>query len=227
LANGVRLLVADADIATREIVRLAAANENWQSDGAADGISALKLMRRNRYRLVVLDTALPDVDGFLVCRQFRKSEASPVIFISASAAEADKLEGFDAGGNDYVVKPFSTRELVARMKNLLALTGYDASAPHVLTAGKLSADLDSRTVTLNGGPLALTPKEYELLLFFCQHPLQAFSRDMLLDEVWGRSFYGSDRTVDTHVKSLRNKLQPYDYIETVWGYGYKFTQRQV
>lgn len=221
--NGARILVADADTTVRDIIQLAAAEQSWRCDFATDGISALKHLRRNRYNIVILDTELPDVDGFLVCRQLRKNERMPVIFISKSGAEADRLAGFEAGANDYVIKPFYPRELIARIKNLLNLTGYNnLPEPKTLAAGKLRLDIDSRTAELDGRLLQLAPKEYELLLFFCQRPFQAFSRDALLNEIWGEEFFGSDRTVDTHVKSLRGKLRPYDYIETVWGYGYKF-----
>jgi len=201
---------------------MAAAEQGWICDDAADGIAALKLLRRMRYHLVVLNAELPDVDGIFVCRHLRKSEMIPVIFTSKSGAETDRLAGFEAGGNDYVIKPFFPRELIARMKNLLTLTGCDTGVSKTVTAGNLRIDISSHTVSLDGRTLQLTPKEYDLLLFFCQHPFQAFSRDNLLDEVWGRDFFGSDRTVDTHVKILRGKLQPYDYIETVWGFGYKF-----
>ena len=222
LINGVRLLAADADASVREIIRLAAAEQGWLCDNAADGIAALKLTRRNRYNIAVLEGELPDVNGILVCRHIRKSMQTPVIIISKNAAEADRLEGFEAGCNDYVLKPFYPRELIARIKNLLTLTGNNTNTPKIIIAGNLRIDVYSHAAYLDGLVLQLTPKEYDLLLFFCRHPQQAFSRDVLLNEVWGREFFGSDRTVDTHVKSLRGKLQPYDYIETIWSFGYKF-----
>jgi len=219
----VRLLAADGDLSVREIIRLAAAEQGWGCDDAADGIAALKLLRRGRYHAIVLDAELPDVDGVFVCRHLRKTVQTPVIFLSKNGAEANRLAAFEAGGNDYVLKPFYPRELVARIRSLLTLTGCGASpAREAVDAGKLRVDTRSRTAFLEGRALQLTPKEYDLLLFFCQHPFHAFSRDTLLDEVWGQDFFGSDRTVDTHVKSLRGKLRPYEYIETVWGFGYKF-----
>jgi len=222
LSNVVRILAADADVSVRTIIRLAAAEQSWTCDDAPNGIAALKLLRRNRYDLAVLEAELPDVDGFLICRHLRKTMPTPVIFISKNGAEAGRLAGFEAGGNDYVLKPFYPSELTARIKNLLALTGGGAGAPKTVSAGRLNVDTYSRSASLDGRPLQLTPKEYDLLLFFCQHPFQAFARDVLLDEIWGREFFGSDRTVDTHVKSLRGKLRPFDCIETVWGFGYKF-----
>lgn len=218
----VRLLAADGDLSVREIIRLAAGEQGWVCDEAADGIAALKLLRRGRYHIAVLDAELPDVDGVFVCRHLRKTAQTPVIFLSKNGAEANRLAAFEAGGNDYVLKPFYPRELIARIRSLLALTGHDTGAAQAIDAGKLRVDIQSHTAALNGQPLRLTPKEYELLLFFCRHPFQAFARDTLLDEVWGQDFFGSDRTVDTHVKSLRGKLRPYGYIETVWGFGYKF-----
>ncbi len=219
----VRLLVADADVSVREIVRLATAEQGWLCDDAADGIAVFKLLRRYRYNLIVIDVDLPDIDGIFVCRHLRKNAQTPLIFMSKDGSENDRLAAFEAGGNDYVLKPFYPREMVARIKNLLTLTGCNPSAPKPISAGELRVDTHSHTADfVDGRALQLTPKEYDLLLFFCKHPYQAFSRDVLLDEVWGRDFFGSDRTVDTHVKSLRGKLQPLDYIETIWGFGYKF-----
>ena len=222
MPDGIQLLSADADASVRNIIRLSAAEQGWLCDDAADGIAALKCLRRKRYDLLILDTELPEVDGVFVCHSLRKTEQTPVIFLGKSGTEAERLAGFEAGGNDYILKPFFPRELVARVKNLLALTGGGAGAHKIIEAGSLRMDMHARTAYLDSRPLQLAPKEYELLLFFCQHPSQAFSRDELLNEVWGRDFFGSDRTVDTHVKSLRGKLHPREYIQTVWGFGYKF-----
>ena len=222
MMTNVRLLVAETDSSVREILRLAAAEQGWICDEAVDGIAALKLLRRKKYDAVVLDAGLPDVDGYLVCGQIRRGAYTPVIFIGNSGAETDRLAAFEAGGNDYVQKPFYPREMIARIRSLLTLAGYrDEKTEKAVSVGGLLIDTQLRSVQLGGRELQLTPKEYELLLFLCRRPYQAFSRDNLLDEVWGREFYGSDRTVDTHVKSLRSKMQPYDYIETVWGFGYK------
>jgi two-component system response regulator ResD len=220
--NAVRILAADGDLSVREIIRLAAGEQRWACDEAADGVAALKLLRRGSYHVAALDAELPDIDGVFICRHLRKTVQTPVIILSRNGAEQSRLAAFEAGGNDYVLKPFYPRELVARIRSLLALTGHGTNAARGIDAGKLRVDTQSRTASLEGRSLQLTPKEYELLLFFCRHPFHAFSRDTLLDEVWGQDFFGSDRTVDTHVKSLRCKLQPYGYIETVWGFGYKF-----
>lgn len=218
-----KLLVADADPAVREIIRLCVKAEGWLCDITQDGISALKLLRRNAYHLAILEAELAEVSGYVVCRHLRKSTRMPVIFISRHGNEASRLAGFEAGGNDYVIKPFYPRELVARVKNLLDIWGHSSHASNVIRAGDIALDLSSRRVTVNGSEVKLTPKEFDLLLFFLRNQRQAFSRDSLLQLVWGQDFFGTDRTVDTHVKSLRGKILPcQNSIQTVWGYGYKF-----
>ncbi len=223
LDQDTKLLAADADQTVREIIGLCAKAEGWLLDCAPDGLSAIKRLRRSEYHLVILEAELPEVDGYIVCRHLRKSASMPVIFISRHGNETNRLAGFEAGGNDYVLKPFYPRELVARIKNLLSIWGHDARAANVIRAGEISLNLGSRQTTVGGNEVKLTPKEFDLLLFFLRNQRQAFSRDSLLEMVWGQDFFGSDRTVDTHVKSLRGKISPcQNSIQTVWGYGYKF-----
>lgn len=223
MAEQAKLLVADSDASVRDVIKLALAEEGFYCDLVADGISAIKLLRRAEYDLVILEAELSDIEGAIVCRHLRKTSTAPVIFISKHANEEDRLAGFSAGGNDYVIKPFYPRELVARVHNLLSICGIAAGTPRSIDTGELKIEVDSHSVFLEGKKLQLTPKEYDLLLFFVRHPNQAFSRDKLLDLVWGDDFFGSDRTVDTHVKSLRSKLVPFQHsIETVWGFGYRF-----
>lgn len=218
-----KLLAADADPKVREIIRLCAKAEGWLCDEAQDGISALKQLRRNEYHLVILEAELPEVNGYIVCRHLRKSANMPVVFISRDSNETNRLAGFEAGGNDYVIKPFYPRELVARIKNLLTIWGHNALASNIIRAGEISLNLGSHQAAVNGNEVKLTPKEFDLLLFFLRNQRQAFSRDSLLQLVWGQDFFGTDRTVDTHVKSLRGKILPcQNSIQTVWGYGYKF-----
>ena len=218
-----RLLIADTDAAIRGIIRVSAQEEGWDYSEAGDGITALKLFRRGAYHIAILDYSLAELDGKIVCRQIRKSSTIPVIFLSTYAGEAERLAGFTVGGNDYLLKPFYPRELIARIKSLLSLHGHAPEPQRILACGGISIDLLSHKVSVDGRSLTLTPKEYDLLLFFCQNPSKAYSRDALLNLVWGEDFYGSDRTVDTHVKGLRGKIQPYhDYIVTMWGVGYKF-----
>lgn len=221
-ANDVRMMVADADLSVREVVRSCVKGEGWNCDEAKDGIGALKLLRRKKYHLVVLEAELPEINGELVCMQIRKTERTPVIFLSKRSSENERLAGFYAGGNDYLIKPFFPRELTARIKSLLGLYGVSPDLRKILHAGSLRIDLDSHNVMIDERPVQLTPREYDLLLFLCQNQGKAFSRDSLLDLVWGEHFLGTDRTVDTHIKSLRNKIRPHNYIVTIWGYGYKF-----
>lgn len=223
MAEQTQLLLAEADGGIREILRLAAAQEGWGLRECQDGVQALKFLKRESYHLLVLCAELPEVDGITVCRFYRRSGRAPVIFLSADGKEANRLACFGAGGNDFVHKPFFPRELVARIHSLLGLCGVPGVQARTLKAGEVEVELASRSVRVDGRRVTLSPKEYDLLLFLCRHPHQAFTRDALLDAVWGQEFYGSDRTVDTHVKSLRGKLRPYhNYVETVWGIGYRF-----
>ena len=198
LDQDTKLLAADADPNVREIIQLCTKAEGWLCDCAQDGISALKQLRRNTYNLVILEAELPEVSGYIVCRHLRKS------------------------ANDYIIKPFYPRELVARIKNLLYIWGNTARSSNIIKAGNISLNLNSHQATVDGREVKLTPKEFDLLLFFMRNQHQAFSRDSLLELVWGQDFFGTDRTVDTHVKSLRSKILPCQNILTVWGYGYKF-----
>ena len=223
MVQGIRLLIADTDASIRGIIRVAAREEGWDCSEAADGIVALKLFRRNSYHLAVLDYDLAELNGRIVCKQIRKSSKIPIILLSVHSGEAERLAGFAAGGNDYILKPFYPGEVVARIKSLMTLYGYDNVQKKTLQRGGIEIDLLSYNVYVDQKVIRLTPKEYDLLVFFCQNPKKAFSRDALLDLVWGDDFDGSDRTVDTHVKSLRGKIRPYSfYIATIWGVGYKF-----
>lgn len=223
MPNTTRLLAADADASVREIIRLSTLEEGWHCDEAGDGLAALKLTHHSIYHLAIVDVDLPEVDGRIVCRHIRRSLRAPVILLGTQGGEADRLAAFDAGGNDYVIKPFYPRELVARAKSLLQLSLRIDPGSSRIVCGAISIDPEAREAMAGEKPLSLSPKEYELLLFFCQNPNQAFTRDALLDLVWGPDFFGTDRTVDTHVKSLRSKIRPHDHcIETVWGYGYRY-----
>jgi DNA-binding response OmpR family regulator len=218
----IRLLVADADASVREVLRYCAKGEGWGIDEAKDGIAALKLLRRNQYDIVILDADLPEVSGDLVCGQIRKKSRVPVIFICGRSSEEDRLACFAAGGNDFVTKPFFPREILARVKSFLDLCGVFSSGKEICS-GNLLINTRFHSVMVDDREIKLTPKEYDLLLFFCQRPNRAFSRDDILDYVWGKCFAGADRTVDSHVKSLRNKIKPYhNYISTIWGFGYKY-----
>lgn len=220
----VRLLIVDSDATVRKIIKTQIASEDYVIDEAEDGISAMKLFRRNNYSVIVLDALLPELDGWNVCRQIRKVSDAPIIIISSSASEEDKLSFFDIGVDDYITKPFSTRELLARIKVALHRCGTENNLAHrkIIYDG-LDIDIISRMVYVDNNCIFLTPREYSLLLFLSRNPLKAFSRDEILTKVWGEDYLGTDRTVDTHIKSLRESIKPYqDYIATVWGYGYIF-----
>ena len=219
--ENIRILVADEDTSVRDIILYCSQEQGWQIDQARDGVTAVKLLRRNNYRLLILELELPVINGLMVCEQF--SANTPVIFISGRDSEQNRLDAFEAGGNDFMVKPFYPREMVARVKNLLRLTGNSLPKTDILHAGAIKIDIRSHDVFVNETFIKLTPREYDLLLFLSQNQNRCFSRDSLLDMVWGQHFDGTDRTVDTHVRNLREKLTPcHTYITTIWGYGYKF-----
>jgi DNA-binding response OmpR family regulator len=221
-----RILVVDDEAGIREIIKEYFAPEGYIVDQAANGVEALKLFRKSKYALVILDIMMPKMDGWTVCREIRKTSQVPVIMLSARGEEYDKLFGFELGVDDYLVKPFSPRELLARSKAVIRRSQSAGSTPAAINKviyDGLEINFDSRNVTVNGTPVSLTPKEYELLSFFAQNPGRVFSRQQLLNEVWGYDFYGDVRTVDTHIKMLRESLGEYrGFIVTVWGIGYKF-----
>jgi|AGTN01.2.fsa_nt_gi Response regulators consisting of a CheY-like receiver domain and a winged-helix DNA-binding domain len=220
----VRLLVADPKAEVRASIKTYTSLENYVADEAPDGITALKLLRRNDYHAVIMDTMLPELDAWHVCRQIRKTAATPIIMISERDNEDEKLSFFDIGVDDFVRKPFSGKELMARVRVMLRHSVFLGSlAPRRLIFGGLCIDSVSRTVYIDGDTILLTPKEYSLLHYLAQNPDKALSREIILNEVWGEDFFGTDRTVDTHIKTLRENIKPYQrYIETVWGYGYIF-----
>jgi two-component system response regulator ResD len=216
-------LLTDDDARIRSIVREYAQAEDWVFEEAGDGEEALRLFAAGSFSLVVLDVMMPRLDGWGVLKQIRKTSTVPVILLTARNEEYDRLLGFELGVDDYIGKPFSPRELIARMKALIKRAGAAQSAA-VYTLGGLRVDTAAHTAQIDGESVALSPKEFDLLAFFVSRPEVAFTRDQLLNHVWGYDFFGDARTVDTHVKSLREKLGAYrDYIVTVWGTGYRFS----
>jgi DNA-binding response OmpR family regulator len=226
--DDIRLLVVDKDEATRNLVKTLAEKAGYTIDAATDGITAIKLFRRYDYQLIITEANLPMLDGWNVCRQIRKVSDVPIIIISAKKDESDKLFAYDLGADDYLYKPVSSPELQARIKVLLYRSmGLKNASQSKMTFTGLFIDTISHAVYVDDDVVKLTPKEYALLYFLSQNPNKAFSRNMLLNEVWGYEFVGSDRTVDTHIKMLRESLKPYDrYIATVWGFGYKFVTEE-
>lgn len=219
-----RLLVVDDEAKIREVIREYAEFHGYDVTEAEDGMEAVGLCRLNDYDLVILDIMMPKLEGFSTCKEIKKIKDIPVIMLSARGEEYDKLFGFELGIDDYVVKPFSPKELMARInvvierrkaKSLTNKSGF--------THEGLDINMVARTVTVDGKRLDLTPKEYELLFYLVNNRNVALSRDKLLADVWGYDFFGDDRTIDTHIKNLRNSLGPYrDLIVTVRGVGYKF-----
>lgn len=222
------LLVVDDEQKIREVIREYAVFSGHQVSEAADGMEALNLCKLNDYDLIIMDIMMPRLDGFTACKEIRKLKDIPIIMLSARTEEYDKLFGFELGIDDYVVKPFSPKELMARINAVMSRRRAPApDAPAILSFGGLEVNIPARTVTVDGKKAEMTPKEYELLFYLIENKNLALSRNKLLSDVWGYDFFGDDRTIDTHIKNLRNSLGPYrDYIVTLRGVGYKFEVEQ-
>ncbi len=221
-----KILIADDEERIRDMIKEYVSLDNYEVEEASDGVEALNLFRENKYSLIILDVMMPKMDGWSVCREIRKVSHVPIIMLTARGEEYDKLFGFELGVDDYIVKPFSPKELLARMKAVIrrsTIPLQESVKENKAVFEGLVVEFDSRNVYVDGNIVSLTPKEYELLNFFVRNPNRVFSREQLLTEVWGYDFTGDDRTVDTHVKMLRESLGHYrKFIVTVWGTGYKF-----
>ena len=219
-----KLLVVDDEVKIRQVIKEYAKFNNHEIDEAGDGMSALGLVKLNDYDLVIMDIMMPKLDGYSTCKEIRKIKDLPIIMLSARGEEYDKLFGFELGIDDYVVKPFSPKELMARVNAVLARRkARETEGSKVMEFGGLSINIQGRSVVVNGKKIELTPKEYDLLFYLVQNRNIALSRDKLLSDIWGYDFFGDDRTIDTHIKNLRNNLGEYrDYIVTLRGVGYKF-----
>lgn len=219
-----RILIVDDEQKIREVIREYSEFNGYEVEEAADGMEAVNLCRLNDYDLIIMDIMMPRLDGYSACKEIKKTKNIPVIMLSARGEEYDKLFGFELGIDDYVVKPFSPKELMARVAAVLARSSAaQEQQPEVLKFGGLEINIPARTVTVDGSKVELTPKEYELLFYLVENKNIALSRNKLLSDIWGYDFFGDDRTIDTHIKNLRNNLGPYrDYIVTLRGVGYKF-----
>ena len=223
-----KIMVVDDDPNIRELVRLYLEKEGFEVTCAERGDEAVKMFRASPPNLMLLDVMLPGMDGWQVCREVRKVSNIPVIMLTAKDETFDKVLGLELGADDYIVKPFDTKELVARMKAVLRRyqTSDAGAAAKELSFPGLTINITQYTVTYLGRPLEMPPKELELLYFLASHPGQVFTREQLLEQVWGYDFFGDSRTVDVHVKRLREKLQGCEQygwqIKTVWSVGYKF-----
>lgn len=216
------LLIADDDARLRRLIRTYAELENYTCEEAGDGRSALRIFQATPCDLVILDVMMPGMDGFETLEKLRAIRDVPVIMLTARTEEYDKLMGFRLGVDDYVSKPFSPRELMARVAAVLRRNSKGRTETS-MTFGGLTIIPEFRIVTLDGNKLTLPPKEFELLLKLAQNERIVLSRDQLLESIWGYSYFGDGRTIDTHIKSLREHLGRYrGIIQTVWGVGYKF-----
>ena len=231
--SNIRLLVVDDEDRIRRLLKMYLEREDYVIDEAANGNEALELALANDYDAILLDLMMPEKDGIEVCRELREKKATPVIMLTAKGEEVNRVQGFEAGTDDYIVKPFSPREVVLRVKALLrraSKTSYlqaEGTTKDVIVFDHLTIDNDAHRVLADGKEVALTPKEYELLYFLAKTPDKVFEREHLLKEVWHYEFFGDLRTVDTHIKRLREKLSKVSedaakMIVTVWGVGYKF-----
>ncbi|AST92292.1 MULTISPECIES: response regulator transcription factor [Sutcliffiella] len=228
-----KILVVDDEERIRRLLKMYLERENYVIEEADNGEDALSLALENDYDVILLDLMMPGMDGMEVCKELREKKATPVIMLTAKGEEANRVQGFEVGTDDYIVKPFSPREVVLRVKALLrrasstSFLNTETSSKDIIVYPHLTIDNDAHRVSADGKDVNLTPKEYELLYFLAKSPDKVFDREQLLKEVWQYEFFGDLRTVDTHVKRLREKLNKVSehaakMIVTVWGVGYKF-----
>ena len=220
-----RILVADDEERIRQIIRKYGEFEGHTIAEAADGMEAVRLCREQDFDIVVMDVMMPELDGFSACREIRKTKNIPMLMLSARGEEYDRIHGFELGADDYVVKPFSPRELMMRIDAIVKRSRRQEEAPsrEVLELEGLRIDFTGRTVWVDGVQVDLSPKEYDLLFYMARNRGIALSRDTLITQVWGYDFCGDDRTLDTHIKLLRKELGAHSSrIVTLRGVGYRF-----
>jgi two-component system response regulator ResD len=233
MENLQRVLVVDDEERIRKLLKMYLERENFEVVEAEDGETAVREALESDFDIILLDLMLPEMDGIEACEEIRKEKATPIIMLTAKGEESNRVHGFESGADDYVVKPFSPREVVLRVKALLrrsTATKFlhtDTASKDLLVFPHLTIDNDAHRVTADQKEISLTPKEYELLLYLAKTPDKVYSREQLLKDVWNYEFFGDLRTVDTHVKRLREKLNRVSpnaasMISTVWGVGYKF-----
>ena len=216
-----KILIVDDETKIREVVSEYAKASNYECDQASNGRQAIEMIRNSSYDCVILDIMMPELDGFSACKKIKAIRNVPVIMLSARTEEDDKLFSFDIGVDDYVTKPFSPKELMARIKVVCERNSNRTNEKYIFDT--LVIDVDGRTVSIDGEKLTLTPKELDLLIYMVENKNIALGRDKLLSAVWQMDYYEDDRTIDTHVKMLRKDLGRYaDHIVTVRGMGYKF-----
>ena len=233
MAENITVLIVDDEDRIRRLLKMYLEREGYAVEEAENGEQAVEMAYENDYHCILLDIMMPEKDGLQVCAEIREKKMTPIILLTAKGEEANRVQGFELGADDYIVKPFSPREVVLRVKAILrrstALTQMSgsSSSKDLVVFPHLTIDHDAHRVTADGQEVNLTPKEYELLYFLAKAPDKVFDREQLLKEVWHYDFFGDLRTVDTHVKRLREKLNRVSedaakMIVTVWGVGYKF-----
>ena len=228
--NSEKILVVDDDLNICELLRLYLEKEGYEVVIANDGSAAVSVFREESPALVLLDIMLPKLDGWQVCREIRKFSETPIIMLTAKGEVFDRVLGLELGADDYVVKPFDTKEIVARIKAVLRRSALGvAEEVKEVNYDKLTINLTNYELKVNGVQVDTPPKEMELIFHLAKNPNRVFTRDQLLDEVWGFDYYGDSRTVDVHVKRLREKLEGVSdkwELRTVWGVGYKFETKE-
>lgn len=219
-----RILITDDEEKIRSLIIKYAKHEGFETDEASNGMEAVEKCDKNQYDLVIMDIMMPELDGFSAVKEIKKTHPDmPFIMLSALGEEYDKVHGFDLGIDDYVVKPFSTKELMMRVHAILKRTASTISESETFVVENMVIDYSARTVTIDGERVQLSPKEYELLTYLAKNRGIALTREQLLSNVWGYDFFGDDRTLDTHIKLLRRNLGDYaKYIVTLRGVGYRF-----
>lgn len=225
-----RILVVEDDAGIADLLRSTLLREGWTVEVARDGKAGMETFGRWAPDLVILDRMLPEIDGLEVLRRIRQHHQTPVLFLTVRDDETDKVVGLEMGADDYMTKPFGVRELVARVRTMLRRGSRPVDPARKISAGPLHIDLDQRIVQRDGAAIEMTRTEFELLVLMARHPGMVFSREELLDKVWGYQFEGYHRAVDTHVTRLRKKVESNpkepELIETVWGVGYRFKARE-
>lgn len=221
-----KLLIADDNKQITSVLSDYAQREGYDVEIAYDGIETIEKFKAFSPDLILLDVMMPRMDGFEVCRDIRRESGVPIIMVTARGEDFEKIMGLDIGADDYIVKPFSCGEVMARVRAILRRISLNTDNSKIFTYGNLELNLENYTVEIGGAPVRLTKKEIEILWTLASNANKVFSRDSLLDKLWGFDFYGDSRTVDSHIKRLRAKLDDYVHegweIETIWGVGYKF-----
>ena len=219
-----KILIVDDEDRIRNMIKKYAIHEGFLTEEAENGAIAVEMCLKNEYDIVIMDIMMPELDGFSAVKEIKKTKPDlPFIMLSALGEEFDRIHGFDVGVDDYVIKPFSCKELMMRIHAILKRTQARGTNSDIFTLDGLSIDFAARTVSIDGNRITLSPKEYELLAYLVRNSGVALTREQLLSTVWGYDFYGDDRTLDTHVKLLRKDLGEYaKYIVTLRGVGYRF-----